>query len=83
MKKKILTFWTLIAVLMIVSCNNSNRVDASKEAPRERADSVEQDHVEVENKRSTVYTCPKHPEVIKEAPGVCPVCKTTLIESTD
>lgn len=72
----------LVSALAIGSCD-ANRVDASKEAPRERADSVEQDHVEVENERSTLYTCPKHPEVIKEMPGVCPKCKTTLVELTD
>ena len=26
------------------------------------------------------YTCPMHPEVIREKPGTCPVCKMDLVE---
>lgn len=29
----------------------------------------------------TMYTCPMHPEVQKDKPGVCPKCGMTLIES--
>jgi len=26
------------------------------------------------------YTCPMHPEVVKDAPGNCPKCGMTLVE---
>jgi len=28
------------------------------------------------------YTCPLHPEVQQDTPGICPVCGTTLVPST-
>lgn len=28
---------------------------------------------------SAKYTCPMHPEILKEAPGTCPVCKMDLV----
>jgi len=27
------------------------------------------------------YTCPMHPEVMQDAPGNCPICGMTLVES--
>jgi uncharacterized Zn finger protein (UPF0148 family) len=30
----------------------------------------------------TVYTCPMHPQVVKSAPGVCPICGMTLVKKT-
>lgn len=29
------------------------------------------------------YTCPMHPEVVSDSPGVCPICKMNLVESTE
>ena len=83
MKKKILLTFTLVFALSIISCNKSNRTDASQEAPRERPDSVEQDNVEVENKLSATYSCPVHAEIIKDKPGVCPKCNRTLVQVND
>lgn len=81
--KKRLAILTFITALALTACNRTSKVEASRKAPREKADSVEQDHVEVENERSTVYTCSIHPEVVKEKPGVCPKCKMTLVKATD
>jgi hypothetical protein len=25
------------------------------------------------------YTCPMHPEVIEDKPGICPICKMDLV----
>lgn len=83
MKKNLVFILSLMCYLGITSCNNANRDDASKEVPLIKTDSVVQDNVEVENERSTVYTCSKHSEVIKEIPGICPKCKMTLVEATD
>jgi hypothetical protein len=34
-----------------------------------------------ENSKTTVmYTCPKHPEIESDKPGICPKCGTELVE---
>lgn len=35
-------------------------------------------HTEHEQQRE-VYTCPMHPEIIRDAPGSCPICGMTLV----
>lgn len=32
------------------------------------------------SKNTILYTCPKHPEIEEDQPGICPKCGTTLIE---
>jgi hypothetical protein len=32
---------------------------------------------------SQQYTCPMHPEVVKDAPGKCPKCGMKLVEKND
>lgn len=27
----------------------------------------------------TIYTCPMHPEILNEGPGICPICKMDLV----
>ncbi|WP_207420688.1 hypothetical protein [Desertivirga brevis] len=49
MNKRWIIIYSLLILLGHQSCNNSNRAEASKEAPSERADSVEQDQVEVKD----------------------------------
>ena len=29
-------------------------------------------------KTRTVYTCPMHPEIVRDAPGSCPICGMAL-----
>lgn len=37
-----------------------------------------------EVKQQTVkYTCPMHPEVVKDKPGKCPKCEMTLVEKKE
>jgi len=33
---------------------------------------------EAEGKKKNIYTCPMHPEVVKEGPGTCPKCGMAL-----
>ncbi|HSZ24794.1 MAG TPA: efflux RND transporter periplasmic adaptor subunit [Cytophagaceae bacterium] len=38
------------------------------------------DHETRENKAAKIYTCPMHPEIIRHAPGQCPICGMDLVE---
>jgi hypothetical protein len=29
--------------------------------------------------RATTYTCPMHPEIVRDAPGSCPLCNMKLV----
>jgi P-type Cu2+ transporter len=33
----------------------------------------------MEHQNSQKYTCPMHPQIIKDAPGKCPLCGMTLV----
>ena len=58
----------LTMVLVFASCGNSS--SSSKEAEPEAQ----------EEKVATVqYTCPMHPEVVKDEPGTCPECGMDLV----
>lgn len=70
----------MISLLLIfASCNR----EATPNSEVKLIDTLEKDNVEVENKRSTVYGCPVHANVISEKPGVCPLCNRTLVQRTD
>ena len=56
---------TLIClVIVFVGCNNQEK-DAHTNHPE---------------KRLPVYTCPMHPEIIRNVPGTCPVCGMDLVK---
>ncbi|MFC0775020.1 efflux RND transporter periplasmic adaptor subunit [Terrimonas alba] len=59
---------TLIClVIVFVGCNNQEK-DAHT------------NHLE---KKLPVYTCPMHPEIIRNAPGTCPVCGMDLVKKEE
>lgn len=37
-----------------------------------------QDSTELQGQAGTTYTCPMHPEIVQESPGVCPKCGMAL-----
>ncbi len=41
---------------------------------------IEQKHAINKIKTSTMYTCPMHLEIIKDAPGNCPLCGMNLVD---
>ncbi len=36
--------------------------------------------IHVEHEQTEVYTCPMHPEIIRDKPGNCPICGMTLVK---
>lgn len=64
-------------ILILNSCNSTN----------ENHDMKEHDSSEHENhvvpSQGKKYTCPMHPEIIKDEPGQCPICKMDLVEKKE
>lgn len=69
----------LLVILILSSCNNKNG--------NETHDMKEHEHSGHENQavssKGKKYTCPMHPEIIKDAPGQCPICKMDLVEKKE
>jgi hypothetical protein len=38
------------------------------------------DHSAAKSEKATQYTCPMHPELVKDKPGDCPKCGMKLVE---
>jgi len=38
------------------------------------------DHAAAKSDKAAQYTCPMHPEVVKDNPGDCPKCGMKLVE---
>jgi hypothetical protein len=47
---------------------NAPRMDAPTTQPQQAA---------------TIYTCPMHPQVVRNAPGRCPICGMTLVKKSE
>lgn len=69
----------LFMVLILSSCNSTN----------EKQDSGMKEHDHKGHKNNSTpnqekkYTCPMHPEIIREEPGQCPICKMDLVEKKE
>ena len=57
-------------------CESDKTYDTSGDCPVCGMDLVEEQSV---SSTSTQYTCPMHPEVIKDEPGACPICGMDLV----
>lgn len=55
----------ILIVAFFSSCENKNRHEALNQLS--------------ENQKK-IYTCPMHPQIIKDAPGQCPICGMNLVE---
>ena len=66
MKKYSLIILVSAMTLFAAACNsNQNKTDTKSSNQLEIADNT--------------YTCPMHPEVVKDAPGACPKCGMDLV----
>ncbi len=57
----------LLSIFIIASCGNEKSSD----------NVGEREHIHQGKK---TYTCPMHPEIIRDAPGTCPICGMDLVE---
>ena len=76
----------LMVALVGLSCSKEKAADEekpsieSKQAAAEGEESAEQAGVEG---TAAEWTCPMHPEVRSDEPGVCPTCKMDLVPVKD
>lgn len=63
----------LSIILILSSCNSSNEKEHNQNGHNNHA-------VPTQGKK---YTCPMHPEIIKDEPGQCPICKMDLVEKKE
>lgn len=69
----------LVLALIVASCNNEKK--ENQDEPKGNDHSGHENHtVPTEGK---TYTCPMHPEIIKDEPGQCPICKMDLVEKKE
>ena len=54
----------LLLVIAVISCNNDKDTHA-----QHKAETVQD-----------IYTCPMHPEIIRDKPGKCPICGMDLVK---
>jgi Cu(I)/Ag(I) efflux system membrane fusion protein len=67
MMNKYLKYGLTVIVISIIGFAIYYFVNKSKDQPN---------HVH----QTTVYTCPMHPEIIRDKPGSCPICGMTLVK---
>lgn len=65
-KKTILLICPILLVSLLLSCNGSSHKEQS-----------EHQHTKQEQE---IYTCPMHPEIIRDKPGKCPICGMDLVK---
>lgn len=65
--KKLINLFNLILLISFVACNDKKDPHAS--------------HKQEEAK--DIYTCPMHPEIIRDKPGQCPICGMDLVKKEE
>ncbi len=59
-------FFALLLIFTVLSSCKNNHENHQQEATHEQ-------------NSGAVYTCPMHPEIIRNQPGNCPICKMKLV----
>lgn len=66
-------------ILILNSCNSMN--ENKNHDMKEHDNGEHKNHVVPSQEKK--YTCPMHPEIIKDEPGQCPICKMDLVEKKE
>ena len=66
MRLLIIQLITVSLLLLLLACNNDGKVDHTQ-------------HTNADNKKA-LYTCPMHPQILKDQPGKCPICGMELVK---
>ena len=87
---KPLIFMLGISGLLLVGCGNADPNDHAhdhdghNQQQHDHDDHEGHDHgVSIADRalgQSTIYTCPMHPQIVRDEPGRCPICGMTLVE---
>ncbi|MBV6441461.1 MAG: efflux RND transporter periplasmic adaptor subunit [Haliscomenobacteraceae bacterium CHB4] len=73
-KGKLTVFAWLVFALTVVACRQKN---AGHEGHFPQEKTGHEGHAAEEK---AVYTCPMHPEILRDAPGSCPICGMDLVK---
>ena len=76
--------------LLLVGCGNADPNDHAHDHSEHNQQQHDHDDHEGHNHgasiadralgQSTIYTCPMHPQIVRDEPGRCPICGMTLVE---
>lgn len=64
--KRTISIIALLLFVIVQSCDNNKAVHSEHEA----------------ESKEVLYTCPMHPEIVRDKPGNCPICGMTLVEKS-
>jgi len=70
-------FLAVVTAGMVIALASCTRTDSN--APKSGSDSVQAVSTSVEKE---YYTCAMHPEIIRDKPGLCPICGMPLIKKS-
>jgi Cu(I)/Ag(I) efflux system membrane fusion protein len=68
----------LFIAAFAASCARSPAPPAAPEPPVSAADDTAAEHAS--KHADALYRCPMHPEIVRNEPGVCPICGMTLVK---
>ena len=80
---KILSIF-ILTIFVFTACkkeqNDDSHTGHNQDAPSEQSADVHKDHDHEVEQGAAKYTCPMHPQVIKDEPGTCPICGMDLVK---